>query len=94
MPYTGLIVPVVHESPGRYDVTVILARGGGSPSRPGRVRRAAGQAASGKNATVASAHTAGKIISVVTAEAIDQSAAVALAVVSGVLSCPALLSSR
>jgi hypothetical protein len=60
---------------------------------PAEFAAAAGQAAAGKSATAASAHTAGKIISVVTAAATGQAAAT-LAVVSGALSRPALLSSR
>ncbi len=75
----------MHEPLSRYDVTVTLTKGGGSLPGPARFAAAAGQAASGKNASVMSAHTAEKIISVVTVEATGQSAAVAvaLAVVSG-----------
>ena len=57
---------------------------------------AAGQAASSRAASVVSTHTAREIISVVTVETADRSAAVAiaLAVVSEALRCPAALPSR
>jgi hypothetical protein len=54
------------------------------------------QAASARNATVMSAHTAEKIISIVTVQAADRraAAAVALAVVSEALRRPAASPSR
>ena len=48
---------------------------------------AAHQAASARATSIFTAHTAGQIISVVTVQAADQPAAVALAVVSDALRC-------
>jgi hypothetical protein len=82
------------EPPNRYNVTVTAARDGGY--LPGRVRRGAGQAASGRNASVVCAHTAEQIISVVTVQTAGRPAAVAVAVamVSKALRRPAASPSR
>jgi hypothetical protein len=71
--------------PGWYDVTVTVTRDGGY--RPGPAEFAA----AARNADVMSAHTAGKIISIVTVQAAGRPAAVAvaLAVVSEPLGRPA-----
>jgi hypothetical protein len=63
---------------------------------PAEFAVAASQAASSRAASVVSAHTAGQIISVVTVETADRSAAVAvaLAVVSEALKRPAVSPSR
>jgi hypothetical protein len=84
------------ELPIRYDVTVTVATDGGWGPDPSGFAVAAGQAAASRNASVMSAHTWEKIISVVTVQAPDRSSAVAvaLAVVSEALRCPAASSSR
>jgi hypothetical protein len=75
---------------------VTVARDGGYLPDPAEFAVAAGQAASSRAACVVSAHTAGKIISVVAVETADRSAAVAvaLAVVSEALRRPVALPSR
>ena len=90
------MVPGMNEPPGRYDVTVTVARDGGYLPDPAEFAVAAGQAASSRAASVVSAHTAGQIISVVTVQRADRSAAVAvaLAVVSQALRRPAASPSR
>jgi hypothetical protein len=90
------MVPGMNEPPNRYDVTVTVARDGGYLPGPAEFAVAAGQAASSRNASDMSAHTAEQIISVVTVQTVDRSAAVAvaLAVVSEALKCPAALPSR
>ena len=84
------------EPPIRYDVTVTVATDGGCGPDPSGFTAAAGQAASTRNASIMTAHTWDKIISVVTVQAPDRSAAVAvaLAVVSEALRRPAAPSSR
>ena len=84
------------ESPSRYDVTVTVATDGGCGPDPPGFAVAAGQAASSRNATVMTAHTWDKTISIVTVQAPDRSCAmaVALAVVSEALRRPAAPSSR
>jgi hypothetical protein len=84
------------EPPIRYDVAVTVATDGGCGPDPAGFAAAAGQAASRRNASVMSAHTWEKIISVVTVQAPDRSCAVAvaLAVVSEALRRRAASSSR
>ncbi len=96
MPDTGLTVSGVTEPPICYDVTVTVATGGGCGPDPSGFAAAAGKAASSRNASVMSAHTWEKIISVVTVQAPDRSSAVAVAraVVSEALRPPAASSSR
>ena len=93
---TGLTVSGMNEPPHRYDVTVAVSRDGGHLPHPGEYARRAAQAAAGRAASVMSAHTAEKIISIVTVEAPDRSTAgaVALAVVSEALRRPVASSSR
>ena len=93
---TGLTVSGMTEPPIRYDVTVTVATDGGCGPDPSEFAVAAGQAASSRNASVMSAHTWEKIISVVTVQAPDRSCAVAvaLALVSEALRCPAASPSR
>ncbi len=90
------MVSAMAEPPIRYDVTVTVATDGGCGPDPSGFAAAAGQAASRRNASVMSAHTWDKIISVVTVEAPDRSCAeaLALAVVSEALRRPAAPSSR
>jgi hypothetical protein len=78
------------------DVTVTVARDGGHLPDPAAFAIGAQQAASGKGASIISAHTAEQIISTVTVEVADRPAAVAvaLAVVSEALRRPAVSSSR
>jgi hypothetical protein len=77
-------------SPSRYDVTITVDRDGGSFPGPAEFAVAAEQAASARAASVMSAHTAEKIISIVTVQAADRPEAVvvALAVVSEALRRP------
>jgi hypothetical protein len=84
------------KSPNHYDVTVTVASNGGYLPDPAEFAMAAWQAASSRNASVVSAHTAGQIISVVTVQTADRPAAVAvaLAVVPEALRRPAALPSR
>ena len=93
---TGLTVPSMAEPPSRYDVTVTFAGDDGSLPNPAAFAVAAEQAASARSASIMSAHTAEKIISIVTVQAVDRPAAVAiaLAVVSEALRRPAASPSR
>jgi hypothetical protein len=70
-----------------YNVVVAVARGSGRLPGPAEFTAAAEQAASSRAASVMTAHTAEKIISLVTVETADKSPAmvVALAVVSETL---------
>ena len=70
--------------PSRYDVTIRVAREDGYQSDPAAFAVIASQAASGRNATVVSAHTAQEIICLVSVAAPDRPSAVvvALAVVA------------
>ena len=90
------MVSGMNEPPNRYDVTVTVAREGGHLPDPAEFAVAAEQAASSRNASVMSAHTAEQIISVVTVQTADRPAAVAvaLAVVSEALRRPAVSPSR
>jgi len=80
-------VPGMNKPPGRYDVTVRVAKDDGHSPDPAAFAAAASQAASRVNASVLSAHTAEEIICVVGVAAPDRPAAVAvaLAVVAGAL---------
>ena len=87
----------MNDSPSRrYDVTVTVARDGGYLPDPAEFAVSAKRAASGRAASVVSAHTAEQIISVVTVQTANRPAAVAvaLAVVSEALRRPAASSSR
>jgi len=93
---TGLIVPGMIKSLIRYDITVTVDRGGGHPPNPAEFALAAERAASARAASIVTAHTASQIVSVVTVLAVDQPAAVAvaLAVVSDALKRPVASSTR
>ena len=67
----------MNEPPSRYDVTVRVARDDGR--QPGPAAVAASKAASSRNASVVSAHTAGEIICVVCVAAPDRPSAIAVA---------------
>jgi hypothetical protein len=93
---TELTVPCMTELPRRYDVTITVDRDAGDHPDPAEFAVAAAQAESGRAASIVSAHTASRIISIVTVRAADQPAAVAvaLAVVSDALKRPAASSIR
>ncbi len=82
-----LTVPGMNKPPGRYDVTVRVAKDDGHSPDPAAFAAAASQAASRVNASVLSAHTAEEIICVVgvAAPGRPSAVAVALAVVAGAL---------
>ena len=84
------------ESPSCYDVTITVDKDSDHLPDPAEFAVAAEQAASARSASIMSAHTAEKIISIVTVQAADRPAAVAiaLAVVSEALRRPAALPSR
>jgi hypothetical protein len=84
------------ESPRRYEVTITVERDSGHLPGPAEFALAAELAASARLASIVTAHTAGQIINVVTVQAVDQPAAVAvaLAIVSETLRSPAALSIR
>jgi hypothetical protein len=82
------------ELPRPYDVTITVDRDGGSWPNPAEFAVAAEQVASARAASIASAHTASQIISIVTVLAADRPAAVALAVVSDGLKRPVASSIR
>ena len=65
--------------PSRYDVTVRVGKDDGHQPDPAAFAAAASQAASSRNVSVVSAHTAEEIICVVSVAAPDQPAAVAVA---------------
>jgi hypothetical protein len=75
MPDTRLIVPGMHEPPHQFDITVTLARDGGCVPGPAEFAATAQQAASHKNASAMTAHTAEKIISTVTVQTAGRSCA-------------------
>jgi hypothetical protein len=73
-------VPDMDNPPGRYDITVRVARDDGhSFPDPAAFAVAASQAASSMNASVVSAHAAEEIICVVSVAALDRPSAVAVA---------------
>jgi hypothetical protein len=94
MSHLRLTVPGMNKPPGRYDVTVRVARDGHLPD-PAAFAVAASRAASSRNASVVSAHTAGEIICVVCVAAPGRpsAVAVALAVVAGALKAEDLVPS-
>ena len=65
--------------PSRYDVTVRVGKDDGHQPDPAAFAAVASQAASSRNASVVSAHTAEEIIWVVSVAAPDRPAAVAVA---------------
>ena len=66
-------------TPRCYDVTIIVNRDGGYLPNPAEFAATAERAASARNASVMSAHTAEKLISIFTLQAADRPAAVAVA---------------
>jgi hypothetical protein len=84
------------ESPNCYDVTITVGRDSDHLPNPAEFAVAAEQAAATRSASMMSAHTAEKITSIVTVQAVDRPAAVAiaLAVVSEGLRRPAASPNR
>lgn len=76
---TGLMVPIMHEPPGRYDVIIRVARDGGQLPDPATFAVAADRAASRRSASIISVHLADTIINVVTVTAPGRYAALAVA---------------
>jgi hypothetical protein len=78
------------ESPSCYDVTITVDKDSDQLPNPAEFVVAAEQAASTRSASIMSAHTAEKIISIVTVQAVDRptAVAIALAVVSEALRRP------
>lgn len=87
MSLTSLTLPDMNEPPSRHDVTVRVANDDGHQPDPAAFAVAASQAASSRNVSVVSAHTADEIICVVSVAAADRlsAVAVALAVVADAL---------
>jgi hypothetical protein len=87
MSHLTLTVPGMNKPPGRYDVTARVARDDGHPPDLAAFVAAASRAASSRNASVVSAHTAEEIICVVCGAAPGRpsAVAVALAIVAGAL---------
>jgi hypothetical protein len=79
MPHITLTVPCMNKPPSRNDVTVRVAKEDGHPPNPAAFAAAASQAASSRNVSIISAHTAEEIICVVSVTAPDRPAAVAVA---------------
>ncbi len=80
-------MPGMDKPPSRYDVTVRVAKDDGHPPDPATFAVAANEAASSRNASVVSAHTAEEVICVVCVAAPERpvAIAVALAVVADAL---------
>ena len=79
MSCTTLTVPDMDKPPSRYDVTVRVAKDDGQPPDPATFAAAASKAASSRNASIVSAHTAEEVICVVCVAAPDRPSAVAVA---------------
>ena len=79
MSRTTLTVPGMDKPPSRYEVTVRVAKDDGHSPDPATFAVAASKAASSRNASVVSAHTAAEIICVVCVAAPDRPAAIAVA---------------
>jgi len=69
---TRLIVPYITESPGCYDLAVTVNRDSSHLPNLAEFAVAAEQAASTRSASIMSAHSAEKIISIVTVQAVDR----------------------
>lgn len=80
------------ESPSCYDVTITVDRDSDHLPNPAEFAIAAEQAAWDRSASIMSAHSAEKIISIVTVQAVDRptAVAIALAVISEALACTSL----
>jgi hypothetical protein len=65
--------------PSRYDVTVRVVKDDGHSPDPATFATAANKAASSRNASLVSAHTAEEIICIVCVVALDRPAAIAVA---------------
>ena len=71
-------VPDMDKPPSRYDV-IVRVKDDGQPADPATFAVTANKAASSRNASVVSAHTAGEVICVVCVAAPNRPAAVAVA---------------
>jgi hypothetical protein len=74
-----LMVPIMHEPPGRYDLIIKVARDDGQLPDPVTFAVAADRAASRRFASIISVHMADTIINVVTVTAPGRYAALAVA---------------
>jgi hypothetical protein len=79
MSCTTLTAPDMDRPPSRYDVTVRVAKDDGQSPDPATFATAANKAASSRNASLVSAHTAEEIICVVCVAEPDRPAAIAVA---------------
>jgi hypothetical protein len=79
MSCTTLTVPDMDKPPSRCDVTVRVAKDDGYSPDPATFAAAASTAASTRNASIISAHTAEEVICVVCVAALDRPSAVAVA---------------
>ena len=82
------------ESPRCYDVTITVDKDSDHLPDPAEFAVAAEQAASIRSASIMSAHTAEKIISIVTVQAVDRPAAIAIALAVVSVRRPAALPNR
>jgi hypothetical protein len=73
------MVPGMDKPPGRYEATVRVAKDDNQPADPATFAVAVNKAASSRNASVVSAHTAEEVICVVCVAAPDRPAAIAVA---------------
>src|SRR5437764_3690777 len=87
MSCTTLTVPIMDKPPSRYDVTVRVAKDDSHSPDPATFAAATSTAASSRDASIISAHTAQEVICVVGVAAPDRptAVAVALAVVADAL---------
>ena len=79
MSHTALTVPGMDKPAIRYDVTVRVAKDDGHSPDPATFAAAANAAASSRNASIISAHTAEEFICVACVAAPDRQSAVAVA---------------
>jgi hypothetical protein len=91
-----ITVPCMTDLLRRYDVTITVDKEGGDYPNPAEFAMAAERAASARATSIMSVHTASQIVGIVTVLAVEPPAAVAvaLAVVSDALRCPAVSSTR
>ena len=87
MSYTTLTVPGMYEPPRRHDITIRVATEAGRQPDPAAFAGRASQAATARNASILSAHTAEEIICVVSVLAASgaKASAIAVAVVADAL---------
>ena len=95
MSLIALTVQNMNDPPSRHDVTIRIAYDNGRQPDPAAFAVAASQAASSRDASVVTAHTAYEIICVVSVHALDRPSAVtvALAVVANAVKAEVRVSS-